>query len=774
MNIKTIKYIAFLFSFLAVLLSGCKSEKPIDWGDYNVLKQKPDRPSLPSYNGKTIPESEYLKWVEWGEKFFREETFGNEKVWTDVVGLMNGSIEVPDNNGYSKEPALKYFLQAIDYLDSTRGNLYTGNGGGYTNDLVVTFPKGSLLDETFPIPEKLHTGLDIEEGSPWPIGVVPKKVSTEEENLPYLINPAAFATGSEGIGSLPGGGKFRLGVTCALCHYSLDIDWDGKPDIKSAKPGSDSLYSTYKPQDAWAIGNQDIHLGWIFAFSSNNIAGFENTGAAGKSTQTDAREIAKWVLANYKHNPKAVKLEVDRGLLMFPRGFADDTPDGLHNPLQFPSLFTHMNYPYNYDGVMLNASDRNNNVWTAGLDLTLFVGLCKDRAGRTSEIAFWEEKGLYSQITAEQYADIIVANSPAVLHDPSQREVLKNDILGTSDGIPGMLDKNSVVLIKGIPGVVPKKIYDFPDNKKFNRIKDPSDFGYDGEYRNIVVALLGTRVITPSQIRNYYKINDLEKTYGMNGDEFVTDAVSIMLDWVEPPANKTKLLENAKNDGLVEKGYEIFKSEKCVDCHAGPYLTDNLIYPLKEIGTNETRAKATKLLQLIAPRYDPKTGKAVSGGVVSFISNIFSGKKEGYKSVTLRYLWGSAPYLHDGGVAITLKSDAAPAEEDLKTLLSRPQKDKIYGIGQITVEREKHPETYLRSNAALSLQAVVLKDEREKVIDANNEFIYPIPGRSDHIPISKMQIQGIGHEFWIEDKPGGDIVTALVAFLLALDDDPGN
>ena len=65
---------------------------------------------------------------------------------------------------------------------------------------------------------------------------------------------------------------------------------------------------------------------------------------------------------NYETKPADIKREIDRDCCSFRRGFADDTPDGMHNPVQFPSLFTNRNWPYNYDGVMLNASDRNNNV----------------------------------------------------------------------------------------------------------------------------------------------------------------------------------------------------------------------------------------------------------------------------------------------------------------------------------------------------------------------------------------------------------------------------
>jgi hypothetical protein len=35
---------------------------------------------------------------------------------------------------------------------------------------------------------------------------------------------------------------------------------------------------------------------------------------------------------------------------------------------------------------MLNASDRNNNVWTTGLDPTQLIALCKDRAGKTAKL----------------------------------------------------------------------------------------------------------------------------------------------------------------------------------------------------------------------------------------------------------------------------------------------------------------------------------------------------------------------------------------------------
>jgi hypothetical protein len=206
----------------------------------------------------------------------------------------------------------------------------------------------------------------------------------------------------------------------------------------------------------------------------------------------------------------------------------------------------------------------------------------------------------------------------------------------------------------------------------------------------------------------------------------------------------------------------------------GPFFTNNTIVPLKEIGTDEARAAATRPLQtLIAPKYDPKTGLAVSSGLAGFFAKFFGGERTGYKVVTLRYLWGSAPYLHDGGVAVTLRHDVQPAGDNLQNLLRRSHSDKIYGVAQILTQRDSNPASYTRANAALSLQALLLRSERDKVVAANQEQAYPIPGRPDRLSAASIHIQGVGHDFWVKDEPGGDRVTALVAFLLSLDDDPG-
>ncbi|RIK74541.1 hypothetical protein DCC62_15055 [candidate division KSB1 bacterium] len=124
-------------------------------------------------------------------------------------------------------------------------------------------------------------------------------------------------------------------------------------------------------------------------------------------------------------------------------------------------------------------------------------------------------------------------------------------------------------------------------------------------------------------------------------------------------------------------------------------------------------------------------------------------------------------------MAVALDPQAAPAGDDLQALLQRDAAEKVYGAGQILAYREAHPESYFRPNAALSLQAILLQSEREKVIVANKEKVYPVPGSTARVAMEDMNVQGIGHEYWIQDQPGGDNITALIAFLLALDDKPG-
>ena len=228
---------------------------------------------------------------------------------------------------------------------------------------------------------------------------------------------------------------------------------------------------------------------------------------------------------------------------------------------------------------------------TGGIDPSQLVALCKDRAGKTADLVFWEKKGLYTELTAKEYAEIFVRYSPAGRDDIARREMLSDDITGDSDGVPGLLNNDAVVLLKGVPNIIPKDFFERADNK--DRIREARQFGRDGDKRG-ALSLARNTVITPPAIRDKYNVAELASKYGLNADEFVTDAVSMMLDWVEPPPNVSPLLSNAWQAGLVAKGSQVFKEEGCAKCHAGPFFTNNTIIPLKEIGTDVARTRPVR------------------------------------------------------------------------------------------------------------------------------------------------------------------------------------
>ncbi len=792
----------------SLIATACGSQpRPMDWSSYDVLRD-PVRPPTRHLGRVEVTNDEYWSLLRMGENWFRHTTFGAERTITDVAGMFQAELEIPCDPPAAgctqRVSVLPFLFRAIDALDGQQGNLFVGNGGpegtGLTSDLVIALPEGATL-YGIPVPSQLHTGLDVEAGSPWPIGIVPFPVAQNEAHLPYLIDPSTL-----GVGPAPSE-KYRVGLTCAVCHYSLDIDWDGVADLRSAqfRPGDPEFNQKqvvpgrpFQPYHAWAVGNQDVHFGWLFSLSRNPLLGaWVISGPVDANNPEAAREWVNWVRDHYKDDHDAVMRAVVQGMLVQPRGYADDSPNAVHDPNQLPSLYTRLNWPFNYDGALMNAADRNNGVWTGALDFTGLIGLAKDRADATLP---WNPRSVYADLPADTMADMMVRYSPAVAHDPSQLAVLRNDILGTSDGVPGLLRTDSVVVMDGFQQALPPSLLTHPENLANDRVRRPRDYPGDAHLRGGVMALLGTRVRTPPEILQAPVVQEILQNHPeINREELLTDAVSLMLDWNEPPPNVSPLLANAAS--LVPRGYEVFKRAGCADCHRGPFLTDNRIFRFSASRADENgiavpstagwgaprgpametapyRAIGTRELQMfVAPSYNPATGEATEAG--SLANGLFGTNKHvGYKTITLRHLWGSAPYLHDGGVGVTLKPNAAPVGDDLQALLARPASDKIYGMAGILTRWEADPASRIRANAALSLQALLLRSERARVIEENQVRVVPVPAPHQEIrePLSMalLGVEGIGHEFYLDDVPGGEDVTALVAFLLALDDNPGS
>jgi hypothetical protein len=784
-------------------LASCASRPPYNWGSYNILTGP--IPAAPvQVRDVDVEQKDYERLRELGQEWFRSGAFGSERSISDVMGVFQATVEVPCASGqadcYEKKQVLPYFFEAIDQLDGVAGNLFQGNGGpegtGFTNDLVLKFPQGTKLHGAISVPEEVHTGLDIEAGQFLPIGFAPVPAPAGETDNAFLPDLSTL-----GYPGAPKGGM-RLRLACAACHYSLDVDNDGKADLRSAELRYPTPGSPYKPSDAWGVGNHDISFGWLFSLAENPILGAPVlAGHIGSKNPDDAIKFMRWVRSNYKTRPDEVARAVVVGMLAQPRGYADVTTDGIYNPMQLPTLYTRRAWPANSDGAQSNDSDRNNTVWTGALDFTGLIGLCGDRGSKVH--LPWEPPTIFDDLSCDEFADLMTRYSPAVRFKPELQRKYVEDILGTSDGVPGMLDPHSVVVMT--TPTLPKAIAESRINIDAHRVRTPADYGGDGPLRGAGMAALGVRIGVEEQY--VAELKPLAEKYKLDLDDLMSDSISAALDWMDPPPNQTALLANAAD--LVARGHEVFRAAGCEQCHRGPYTTDNVIHPLSAdprvqfggprapttagwrvlnrgagpaIDTDPQRALNTRnLRRFLSPAYDPATGLAYRAS--SPLQGFLSVQSVGYKTTGLRYLWGSAPYLHDGGVGVGLRPGSKPAGDDLAALLARAGgPDVIYGMGELLSLSEPDPRAGARANAALSLQALVLKSERQKVVTSNQQPHYklwagsPVTGEGEKpvtaVSMASMAVAGVGHDFYIQDKPGGADVTALVAFLLALDDCP--
>jgi hypothetical protein len=800
----------------AVFLLACYRQETRAFPDFDALKQA--RPAAPrKVSGVLVSEADYQRILRWGADWFRSETFGGERMITDVVGFLNAPIQVPcatsepkRRDCFETHSSVPYFARAIDALDGVPNNLYSGNGGfegsGSTHDLVIRFPPGSRM-HGLPLPEAVHTGLDVEAGSAWPIGIVPVEVAPKDARLPYI-----WDLGALGVGPAPAAKNVRIGIACALCHYSLDVDWDGISDLKSADIDRPTPGSAYRPEHSWAIGNQDLKVGWLFAMSQNPLVGFSIfSGPIGVSDDDGAAlRWVQWVKDNYRRAPETVTREVVRGMLLQPRGYADVSSNARYNASQFPPLYTQDYWPSNSDGAVLNGLDRNSVVWTSTMDFSGLVSLSGDRGSSASGGLYWEKKSIYNAFTARELAELMVYLSPGGRGDPARRDALRDDILGASDGVPGMLDPDSVYVMPGPPGVMPESLLNHPKNVAAGRIRRAADYAgnYPGDAlnRGPTLALLGIRTHTRPHIAKEIGLAELVKRYpGLSADDFMGEAVNVSLDWQPSPPNQSRRLARASH--LVARGYDVFKSEGCSVCHRGPFFTDNLIHRFSArrsdeigiappstagfrslgrgsgpaIGSDPNRTEDSRPLYLyVAPSYDPRTGVAVAQG--SPLRGLFGNQVVGYKTTQLRYVWGSAPYLHDGGVGVAIAPGTELDHDDLAAVLRLPDARKLFGMSQILARQETAPEAWLRPDAALSLQALLLRSERARMLAHASDRVIPVPGVGSaenplgspaFVSARELGIAGVGHEFYVDDVPGGERVSALIAFLLSLDDAPG-
>lgn len=232
----------------------------------------------------------------------------------------------------------------------------------------------------------------------------------------------------------------------------------------------------------------------------------------------------------------------------------------------------------------------------------------------------------------------------------------------------------------------------------------------------------------------------------------------------ESPDNFTALLS-----GAVQRGGEVFIAAKCHECHVPPFYTDRQIHPADELGVNPARGKARnslqgRLVKAQLPAFDlvppfsadpPMLDIPPAEGTTDNLS-LPPGLIQmtgGYKTTGLRGVYLNAPYLHDIGVAVHPDAIAVNLDGSYRVL------DESL-IGVTNTRKIAEP-----VSAAHSLRALVDRDLRAICV-ANNQA---------DPDLVRSNVVGAGHEFFVDPQAGFSYQeqSDLIAFLLALDDNPG-
>lgn len=208
------------------------------------------------------------------------------------------------------------------------------------------------------------------------------------------------------------------------------------------------------------------------------------------------------------------------------------------------------------------------------------------------------------------------------------------------------------------------------------------------------------------------------------------NAMSAWQNTVVPPRVPLQIDEATK-----QLGRQTFERAGCVTCHSGPFLTNNTIVSNDEIRANPARALALQKTQNnftnpVIFTFNTPVPIPPNARTIAVPTNYVDqkqmdlawardGSPGGYKVPALMGLYWSAPYLHDGGVAVGNK----PASE--------------LGLAG-TVAKNIMPDPYN------SLRALIDRDLRASVTSAN----------AASPELVRMNVQGIGHEFWVDQQAG--------------------
>lgn len=509
---------------------------------------------------------------------------------------------------------------------------------------------------------------------------------------------------------IPKGQSAALGITasgdltCALCHATLSNS--------KVIPG---------------VPNGELAIPLFIALAPNSAAGFARLNFNPLDPQYKGN--GKTIIdskGNKVELPDPQKLEkaFDDAVLDVPFGHFESSPDGIRDTTQIPSVFTFKDHPYLADGQFAVGP---------------FAGLSAiTNAVHSSEINLFAAAQLSAKtlgIDPEVYIGTLLQNATV----PSLR-------------LPeGVIVKPSEWLRKIAPNPTQAELeaqIPAPGTGTYPNLR-PSLFTYNG-------LVFSPNTGNPSDIASGTFL-------------FADNAMSAFQNSLVPPANQTPENWQALTNNSVKRGAKVFEKANCATCHIPPFFTDNKIHPLDEIRTNPARAQSRlglnkllvppKLYTFNTPVPIPANAEVLdvpTQGISDTPTTLPKGilPKGGYKTTTLRGLYLSAPYLHDGGAAVRAGSLKVESNGSFTVV------DKS-GLGLSGTLSQSIP-----ADAASSLRALVDRDLRALVVKANKA----------NPSLVRSNLDGTGHDFYVDRQAGfnSNQQADLINFLLALDDNPGS
>ncbi|MCQ6282908.1 electron transport protein [Bacillus sp. EB600] len=437
--------------------------------------------------------------------------------------------------------------------------------------------------------------------------------------------------------------------------------------------------------------NTDANFGLLLALGTNTTAYFARTEIA--SLKDYMKNLDKTVVTSEGKkeplpDPKALEAAVDDSVIKWPKGNFDITSDFISNPTQIPDSFTLGDHPYSWSGFAMagpfkGLSTLNNAVHAQGSDLITIAEASRALFG----------------IDQEVYLGTILQNAanPKYRFDPTKRK-RPSEFFAQVDPTPDA------------PGV--NKAIKLPTYPRSSLISP----------NGLIVSSPGTKV----------------------GEQ--NNAMSAFQNTLVPPKSPIKI-----TDEEMQLGKQVFAHGSCITCHAGTFYTNNGIIPVEQIGTEPSRAIGLRKVGVFltdpliyssdTPVPVPKNAlvlKVPTRGLDPGQINLAFGIGNtigGYKVPSLIGLYWSAPYLHDGGVAVGA---------DTKNQLG------IEG----TLNKSILPDPYN------SIRALVDKNLRTQVIKANQSSE----------SLRKSNVTGEGHEYWVDASTGFSQheQDALIKYLLTL------